>query len=132
MSNPPFVLVVDDDPNFREIFSTTLTAAGFRVEMAVNGKEGVEKTFALHPDLVLMDVQMPVLNGIDAFLKIKGDPRDGNVKVIFLTVLGDPRVEVQEINRRLSRELGAVGYIKKTDAPDLLVNHIKSLFALAS
>src|SRR6185503_6779840 len=127
MGEPPLILIVDDDPNFREIFSTKLSAAGFRIETAQNGQVGVEKALALKPDLVLMDVQMPVLNGIDAFLKLKNDPQNGHTKVIFLTVLGDPRFEVQEVNRRLSKEMGAAGYVRKTDAMETLVDTVKSM-----
>jgi len=131
MRNPPLLLIVDDDPNFLEIFSAKLASVGFHVETAVNGKEGMEKAVQLQPDLVLMDVQMPVMNGIDAFIKIKDDPANGHIKVIFLTVLGDPRQEVQEINRRLSKEIGAVGYVRKTDSLDELVESVRSILAFA-
>lgn len=127
MSAPKVILVVDDDKNFIEIFSTKLTAAGFRVEKAKDGDEGIQKARKLKPDLVLMDVQMPNMNGVDAFLKIRDDPKCENVRVLFLTVLGDPRAEIQEINRRLSKEMGAVGYLKKTDDLDYLVNYIKNI-----
>ena len=129
MENPPLILVVDDEADFREIFSTKLTAAGFRVETAVDGVDGVTKAKSLLPDLVLMDVQMPKLDGIEAMIKLKEDPKTENLRVLFLTALGDPRMEIQEINRRLSKEIGAVGYLKKTDDLDVLVDYIRNFLA---
>ncbi len=131
MHNPPLILIVDDDPNFREIFSTGLKAEGFATETATNGAEGVEKVHAIHPDLVLMDVQMPVMDGVTAFMKLKEEPENHDLKVAFLTVLGDTRAEIQEVDRRFSKELGAAGYMRKTDPLDDLFHRIKTL-ALSS
>ncbi len=126
MDNPPLILLIDDDPDFIEIFKTKLESAGCAVQTAKDGAEGIEKTKKLHPKLVLMDVQMPKMSGIDAMIKIKEDSQNANIPVLFLTALGDPRAEIQEINRRLSKELGALGYIKKTDDLDSVVTYIKN------
>jgi len=123
----PLILVVDDEANFREIFSTKLTMAGFRTEMAENGKQAIEKARRDRPDIVLMDVKMPEMDGIEAFMRLKEDADTDSIKVLFLTNLGDPRADIQEINRRLSKEMGAVGYFKKTDDLDLLIERIKNL-----
>ena len=126
MVNPPLILLVEDDPNFREIFKAKLESTGFRVELAVDGEEGIQKTRKLMPKLVLMDVQMPGMSGVEAMIKIKEDEKTENVQILFLSALGDPRTEVQEINRRLSEELSAVGYLRKTDDLDYLVGYIKN------
>jgi CheY-like chemotaxis protein len=125
MSEQPLVLIVDDDPNFREIFSVKLTAAGFRVETAENGQMGIEKARAIKPALVLMDVKMPVMDGATAVIKLREDEATKNIKVAFLTSLGDPRTEIQEVNVRFSEEFGAQGYLKKTDDLDFLVNKVR-------
>ena len=125
MSNHPLILLVDDDPNFREIFSVKLKAAGFRVETAEDGHAAVEKCLELKPDLVLMDVAMPKMNGAQALLKIKDNPKCHNLKIAFLTAMGDPRSDVQEIHRRFSKEVGAVGYFKKEENLEELVSYIK-------
>lgn len=125
MANPPLILLIDDDPNFREIFSTKLEALGFKVEIASDANEGMAKAKKIKPNLILMDVQMSGVNGIEAMIKLKEDPKTRDIPILFLTVLGDPRVEIQEINRRLSREVGAVGYLKKTDDLDSLVAYIQ-------
>lgn len=125
MAEQPLILVVDDEPDFREIFSAKLSAEGFKVETAENGQVGVEKAKALKPALILMDVKMPVMDGAAAVLKLKGDPATKDIKVAFLTSLGDPRLEMQDINKRFSEEFGAQGYLKKTDDLDTLTEKIK-------
>lgn len=127
MSSEPLILVIDDEPDFRQIFGTKLSAAGFRVETAENGDEGIQKAKALYPDLVLMDVKMPVLDGVSALLKLKEDPATKNIKVAFLTSLGDPRAEIQEMNRHFSKELGALDYIRKTDDLSIVVQRVWAL-----
>jgi CheY-like chemotaxis protein len=86
---------------------------------------GVEKAKALKPALILMDVKMPVMDGASAVLKLKEDPATKDIKVAFLTSLGDPRLEMQDINKRFSQEFGAQGYLKKTDDLDTLTEKIK-------
>lgn len=125
MADQPLILVVDDEPSFREIFSIKLTSEGFRVETAENGQVALEKAKQLKPDLILMDVKMPVMDGATAVLALREDPQTKDMKVAFLTSLGDPRLEMQEINKRFSTEFGAQGYLKKTDDLDLLMAKIK-------
>jgi len=129
MANQPLILVVDDDANFREIFSVKLTSEGYRVETAENGEQGIQKTKELKPDLVLMDVNMPVMDGAAAVLKLREDPETKKVKVAFLTNLGDPLLEMQESYVRLSEEFGTRGYLKKTDDLDDLADRIKTFLA---
>jgi len=104
-----------------------LSSAGFRVVEAEDGAECLEKMKKFKPDLILLDVQMPKMNGIETFLRIKEDRENSDVRVIFLTVLGDPRLDIQEINRRFSKEIGAVGYIRKTDSLDVLLENIQAI-----
>ncbi len=126
MANPPLILIIDDDPNFLEIFSVKLTAEGFRVETALNAEEGRTKTVSLKPNLVLMDVQMPGMNGAEAMMKLKADPATNGVPILFLTALGDPNVDAREIDRRFSKEVGAVGYLKKTDDLNTMAEYIRN------
>jgi CheY-like chemotaxis protein len=125
MADQPLILIVDDEAAFRDIFSAKLGADGFRTETAENGQIGVEKAKKLKPDLILMDVKMPVMDGSSAVLKLREDPEMKNIKVAFLTSLGDPRMEMQEINRKFSEDFGAQGYLKKTDDLDTLNEKIK-------
>lgn len=127
MAEQPLILIVDDEASFREIFNMKLKSAGYRTETAENGGQGVEKAKALKPDLVLMDVNMPVMDGATAVLKLRddADPAIKNVKVAFLTSLGDPRTEMQSVNVKFSEDFGAQGYLKKTDDLDSLLAKIK-------
>jgi CheY-like chemotaxis protein len=124
MANQPLILVVDDDANFREIFSMKLSSEGYRVETAENGEQGVEKAKSLKPDLVLMDVQMPVMDGATAVLKLRDDPATKDTKVAFLTSLGDPHVEQPDV--KFSESFGARGYLRKSDDLDKLAGQIKT------
>ena len=87
------ILLIDDSADFIEIFSLKLKAAGFAIETAENGAEALEKLKIVRPDLVLLDMEMPVMNGAEMLLKIKGDTTLKDLKVAFLTNLGDPRQE---------------------------------------
>ena len=129
MADQPLILIVDDEPDFREIFSMKLKASGYRVETATNGAEGVERTKALKPNLILMDVKMPVMDGPTAVLKLRDDPATKDIKVAFLTSLGEPRIEMQDLNVKFSEDFGAQGYLKKTDDLDSLVEKIKGFLA---
>ena len=99
------------------------------METAPNGEEGIKRAKEIQPDLILMDVRMPVMNGTDAVVKLKDDEATKNLRVIFLTELGDPREEVQAVNRKFAQELGAVDYVKKSVDLDVLVAKVKSHLA---
>lgn len=124
MNNLPLVLVVDDEANFREIFSTELLKAGYKVETAVDGEDGYEKAKNLKPALVLMDMEMPHLNGAGAVMKLKDDPETKNIKVIFLTNYGDPAAEMVGADIHFSKEIGAQDYIRKTDDMKEIVQRV--------
>ena len=127
MADKLLILVVDDDPNFREIFGMKLKAAGYAIETADSGAQGIEKVKALKPVLVLMDVNMPGMDGAATVLKLRdeADPLVKNVKIAFLTSLGDPVREMQDLNVKFSQSFGAQGYLRKTDDLDSLVEKIK-------
>lgn len=125
MAGQPLILIVDDEPDFREIFGAKLGAMGFRIDTAENGQVALEKMAKAKPDLVLMDVRMPVLDGASAVLKMRNDPTMNDVKVVFLTSVGDPRTEMHDINKRFSAEFGAQGYLRKTDNLATLADKIK-------
>src|SRR5271154_5712155 len=126
MPEQPLILIVDDEANFREIFGMKLKAAGYRVETAEDGAKGVEKAKALKPALILMDVNMPVMDGATAVLKLRDDPETKGLKVVFLTSLGDPQMEMQELNHKFSQDFGAQGYLKKTDDLSIINEKIKA------
>ena len=127
MAEQPFVLVVDDEPDFREIFSVKLSAAGYKVDTAENGAVALQKMASAKPDLVLMDVKMPVMDGPTTMLKMKDDPALKDIKVAFLTNFGDPHRDLRGVDKKFAEEFGARGYLKKTDDLAMLVDRVKAL-----
>jgi len=82
---PPLVLVVDDVAHGREIFAEYLEFRGFRVATAADGLEALDKAFELLPDVILMDLSLPQLDGWEATKRLKADERTGSIPIIALT-----------------------------------------------
>lgn len=105
------VLVVDDDPCVRLICATTLELDGFDVIEAANGQEGLELALAAEPDLVLLDVSMPVLDGFGLAAALRADVRTRALPLVFIT--GESGAQ---ISARVS-QTGAVGFFSKPFDP---------------
>lgn len=82
---PPLVLIVDDVDHGREIYSEYLEFRGFRVATAADGEEALDKAFELLPDVILMDLSLPKLDGWEATKRLKNDPRTREIPVVALT-----------------------------------------------
>lgn len=113
------VLIVDDSPTETTIFRSTLVKAGFRVETAVNGEDGVQAAQRLHPDVILMDVVMPGLNGFQATRMLKRDPATAQIPVIIVTT------KDQQTDRTWGMRQGADDYLVKPVDPQVLVARVK-------
>lgn len=85
MNADTHVLVVEDDESIRQLYVDALTAGGIRVETAKDGEEGVALALEKHPEVILMDITLPGMNGHEAVQQIRKDPWGKNAKVIFLT-----------------------------------------------
>lgn len=81
----PKILLVEDNEMNRDMLSRRLTRNGFEVVMAVNGQEGVDLARSAQPDLILMDLSLPVLDGWEATRQVKADPQTAKIPVIALT-----------------------------------------------
>jgi CheY-like chemotaxis protein len=79
------ILVVDDFKDTREMYGYFLTAKGFRVSLATNGQEALDKTFELRPDLVVIDYSLPMIDGWEATRRIKADERTKHIPVVMLS-----------------------------------------------
>ena len=101
------ILIVDDQEDIRLALSITLRDAGHAVYEAANGAEAIEEAIAQQPDLVLMDVMMPVMDGFSALRALKEQPATHNTPVLMLTALSRPE------QRERARVLGAFDYITK-------------------
>lgn len=123
----PLILIIDDTIDFLEIFSLKLDAAGFRVLTASSGEEGIKIIKANKPDLVLLDMEMPIMNGVEVLMKIKEDKPISGTKVVFLTSYGEPTEKHAWLDSKFAEEIGAMDYIRKTDDFDRIIGRIKEL-----
>jgi CheY-like chemotaxis protein len=123
------ILIIDDDKDLREIITLKLQQAGFNVEQASDGEGGIEKAKQIKPNLVLLDVRMPGMSGIQTLAKLKADPELADQKVIFLTNLGEADEENSWIDDKFAKDAGALGHIKKTDDLSKIVERVKEVFA---
>ncbi|HEY4496776.1 MAG TPA: response regulator [Candidatus Paceibacterota bacterium] len=126
MANKPLILFVDDSEDFRDIFSTKLTAEGFDVVTAVNGEDALEKLKNINPEVILLDLEMPVMNGVETLLKIRSDDKFKNAKVLFCTNYGEPKERAAWTDEKFAKEIGAIGYLRKTDDLDTIAKQVKA------
>ena len=127
MAKPAKLLIVDDDKDFAEVLATKFKASGFEVTTASDGEAGVKKAKESQPDLILMDVKMPKMDGVAAMIKLREDPATKNIRVILLTAFGDPQPEIYKNDARFAKELGASEYLLKTQDLDEIVVRVKEL-----
>ncbi len=119
------ILVVDDELNTRRLVRSIL-AEDYAVLEATDGKKAVERTRTERPDLILMDIMMPGMDGYTSLHKIKADPVTKAIPVVMLTAVGF------ELNVKLSQELGAAGYITKPFRSGDLKNTIGATLSSSS
>ena len=111
----PLVLVVDDVDHGREIFAEYLEFRGFRVATAADGLEAMEKAFELRPDVILMDLSLPGIDGWEATRRLKQDERTRDIPIIALTALA------MASDEQMAREAGCDDFdTKPVDLPRLL------------
>ena len=115
------ILVVDDSPTERFFVTDLLTKNGYQVITAENGEEGIAKAKAELPDLVIMDVVMPGLNGYQATRTLTRDETTKNIPVIVCTSKG------QETDKVWGIRQGAKAYLVKPVKPEELLSQIKAL-----
>lgn len=115
----PLVLVVDDYQDAREMYGEYLSFSGFRVAGASNGLEAVRLAIELRPDIVLMDLSLPGMDGWEATRRIKVDPRTKHIPVIALTGHALPG------SSESARNAGCDGFIVKPCLPDALAREVQ-------
>jgi len=115
------VLVAEDEPDIRQLITYSLQFAGFAVVQAVNGEDAVHKATQEQPDLILLDVRMPKMNGYEACAALKAQDSTRDIPVVFLSARG------QEAEIKHGLELGAEEYFLKPFAPDELYKRVTIL-----
>lgn len=118
MADSKHILLVDDDITLSEMYSERLKAANYRVTVAYDGETGLDAAKKNKPDLILLDVMMPKMNGLDVLKALKADPQTSEIPVILLTAL------IQELAKGITS--GAVDYYVKSEVtPGDLINRIE-------
>src|SRR5688572_177729 len=115
----PKILVVDDEQDAIELIEYNLQAAGYRVLTANDGMEAVQKTRSTIPDLVVLDLMLPELDGLEVCKILRRDPATANIPIIMLTA------KASELDRVLGLEIGADDYVTKPFSPRELVLRVK-------
>lgn len=115
------VLIVDDEKDILEFLSYNLEKEGFIVHTALNGKSAIEKTKKYKPDLIILDVMMPEMDGITTCQEIRSIPEISNTLILFLTARSE------EYSELAGFDAGADDYVAKPIKPKLLISRIKAL-----
>ncbi len=116
MTPGQYILVVDDDHDFREALSEVLTEAGYPVQQAENGEVALQRVADEAPGIVLLDLKMPVLDGWGVMERMRGDPRSSAIPILILSAYGF------EWEAEL---LGAQGYIPKSVGMDEILERVR-------
>jgi len=121
--NTPLILVVDDYQDAREMYAEYLQFSGFRVAEARNGNEAVAQAFSLRPDLILMDLSLPGMDGWEATRLLKADDRTKHIPVVALT--GHALAGASEGAKRA----GCDSFVTKPCLPDNLVVEVRRMLS---
>jgi DNA-binding response OmpR family regulator len=115
------ILIVEDEPDIAASMAARLDLEGFKVGTAANGQEGVQKARTDKPDLIILDIMMPLLNGYDVLNLLKGDPATQSIPIIVLTAL--PHVEDAEN----AFEAGATDFLNKPYTNERLIQKVRKI-----
>jgi len=121
MSGGPLVLIVDDFQDNREMYAMFLEHSGYRVAEAANGFEALERAFELLPDVIVMDLSLPGLDGWEATRRLKADGRTKQIPILALTS------HALEGFSEGAKAAGCDGFVTKPCLPDQLVAEIRAL-----
>ena len=121
MSSMIKILVVDDDPDIIEILRYNLSLAGYQVKSAFNGKEAVKKAKLFLPEIILLDIMMPEMDGIEACTQIKSLPSLKKTMIIFLSARSEDFTQIAAF------DAGGDDYISKPVKPKILLRKIRSV-----
>src|SRR5215472_965430 len=124
MREPPLILVVDDVPDNVDILQMRLESQGYEVATAGDGAEALEKTRALQPDLVLLDIMMPKIDGLEVVKRLKADPALPFIPVILVTAKANPKDVVAGL------DAGGDDYLTKPIEHGALVARVRAMLRI--
>lgn len=115
------IMIVDDEPLIIELLKSILEAENFKVIIANNGQEAIDKITRIKPDLTILDIMMPIMSGFDVCEEIRSNPKTEKLKVVFLSAL-----KLSAIDKSYLKKLKAIDYLSKPfDNKELIskINH---------
>ena len=115
------ILIIDDEQDIRDILNYNLTKAGYRVYEASNGKEGIKLAIKNKPNLIILDVMMPEMDGMEVCEELKASPGTKDIKICFLTARSEDYSQIAGF------EAGADDYVSKPIKPKVLISRIKAI-----
>jgi two-component system, OmpR family, phosphate regulon response regulator PhoB len=115
------VLIIEDEPSLVEVLSYNLEKEGFEVLTANNGRDGLERARSALPDLVILDLMLPLIDGLQVCAQLRSDPKTQNIRVLMLTARSEETDEVVGFN------VGADDYVTKPFKVRPLIHRIKAL-----
>ena len=115
------ILIVEDEPKNMTLTRDLLKISGYETIEAWDGRQGVEKAKSAQPNLILMDIMMPKMDGYAACSAIKADQSTKNIPVVMLTAVGF------DLNKKLAKQMGADGYVTKPFSRQQLMDAISPL-----
>jgi two-component system alkaline phosphatase synthesis response regulator PhoP len=121
MNSIPKILIVDDDSDILEILRYNLCLAGYNVKIAINGKEAIKKAKLFIPDIILLDIMMPEMDGIKACTQIKTIPKLFDTIIVFLSARSEDFTQIAAF------DAGGDDYITKPVRPKILLKKIESI-----
>lgn len=116
------VLLVDDEPSLVKIIGKVLELAGFEVSTAVDGQQALDQLPVIRPDVMILDLMLPRVNGFDVLKRMKQDPQWRAIPVLIFTARGRGSED-----ETLCKELGATAFFSKTDPAQTIVAYMKQL-----
>jgi DNA-binding response OmpR family regulator len=122
---PPTILIADDDPVIQKLLAVNFEMEGYRVVTASDGAEALERIGSDHPDLAVLDVMMPRVDGLDVVRAVRADPTTRTMPIILLSA----KAQAVDINRGL--EAGADVYVTKPFDPAELLDKAAALIGTA-
>lgn len=115
------IITIDDDPIVRTLIKKTFNSLGFEVITAADGFEGLQAVIDNHPDVIFLDIMMPIIDGIEVLKRIKATPEIANIPVIMFTAVSDGAMVAE------SSKIGAEDYIIKPFQSSVLIQKVNEL-----
>lgn len=120
------ILIVDDEPNILLSLEFIISRAGFTVRTAEDGEQALQKSISWSPDLILLDINMPKLDGFEVCQRLRENPIFDKTKIVFLTAKG------RQVEKEKGLALGADDYISKPFSNQLVIDTVEKLLTEAT